>query len=138
MFAGGEDPRNSKEQEMRPQRVRVTLTLALSGKVWSELMLILLAVITDKMFFDDNGIPISTHRVRIIIGDEATPRALMHFRVDPEMENTAGEVHLSVVLHRPMMVNARLELPHLYQRWFDRREVDAEWRLKGGSGHRKW
>ena len=40
LFAGGEDPRNSKEQEMRPQRVRVTLTLALSGKVWSELMLI--------------------------------------------------------------------------------------------------
>ena len=132
---------DSKLQDMRPRTVaRVALKLALTGKVLSEVMFTLLAVITHRLFLDDTGLPIATHHVRVIVAPHLAPRALMHFCVEPQMQNAAGVVHLSVVLRRPLLVNARLEFPHLYnfQLWFDRRESDPEWRFAGGSGHRRW
>ena len=141
-FAGGEHLGDRQQRDLCPRMAaRVTLTLALSGKVWSELMLTLPAVITHNMFLDDIGLPIATHHVRVIVNQQSAPRALMHFRVEPQMQNAAGAVDLSVVvLRRPLLVNGRLEFPHLYHRqlWFDRRKSESELRLAGGSGHRKW
>ena len=129
-------------RDLCPRMVtRVTLTLAFTGKVLSEVMVTLPAVITHNMFLDDTGLPIATHDLRVIVTPHSAPRALIHFRVEPQMQNAAGAIDLSVVvLRRPLLVNGRLEFPHLYnfQLWFDRRESDPEWRFAGGSGHRRW
>ena len=123
--------RAAGENEVEQKRARVILR-AMSGVVWSETALILPVEITDNMLFDDTGASLSLHRVELVIG--ATPVPLMHFKIEPEMQK-AGEVHLTIAIHGPRLVNARLKCPHLFGVG---RVLQGQAAPASYGGHRKW